>query len=461
MMRPYRFVSIVSLVTSALLSFSSPPLPAEDEDTASSQQIESWISDLGARRFIVREEATLQLVEVGPAMIPQLIDAIGNQNVEGTARSIFILQRLASNNDLSIEAQSRAALEKLGQQDGSALGRKATRALVVLDERREEKSILALRTLGATIGSEYVVIGTEARPMMTARIDDQWTGTLEDLQRLKWVRVIEHLALEGAMVTDEWMPHVKRMEGLLSLELKRTRVTSQGTAQLKDHPSLMSLDVKYCPLDDQLISQLANIGSLRFLKLYGTQVTVRAAMEFQQKHMAVEVDHRLGAFLGVACPRAPEPCFIRSVQSDTAAARAGIQAGDLIIEFDDEIVRTFDDLKRLISRHKSGEKTTIVMIRPGLRQSLTIKKTGQLTLDLQLKKHALGLEITGLEMKSPWYLAGLRQGDVINIFHNQSVMETKMMEDEFKMAEENELLSIILYRKPDKKKANVVFGEWK
>ena len=64
-------------------------------------------------------------------------------------------------------------------------------------------------------------------------------------------------------------------------------------------------------------------------------------------------------------------------------------------------------------------------------------------------------------MKSPWYLAGLRQGDVINIFHNQSVLETKMMEDEFKMAEENELLSIILYRKPDKKKANVVFGEWK
>jgi hypothetical protein len=101
------------------------------------------------------------------------------------------------------------------------------------------------------------------------------------------------------------------------------------------------------------------------------------------------------------------------------------------------------------------------MIRPGLRQPLTIKKTDQLKLDPELKKHALGLEVTGLDMKSPWYQAGLRQGDVINLFRNQFVMEIKTMEDEFKMAEENELLTITLYRKPDKKKTTVLFGEWK
>ena len=461
MMRPYRFVSTISLVASALFCLGSPLLLSQGEDPASHQQIEQWISDLGARRFIVREEATMRLVEAGPAMIPQLLDAIGNQNVEGTARSIFILQRLASKNDLAVEAQSRAALEKLRTQDGSSLSRKAARALAVLDERREEKSILALRALGATIGPDYIVIGTESAQMMTARIDSQWQGRLEDLQRLKWIRGIEHLALEGAKVTDEWMPHVKPMEGLQSLELKRTAVTSQGTSQLEGHPSLRSLDIKYCPLDDRLMPQLAGISSLRFLKLYGTQVTVKSAMEFQQQHLAVEVDHRLGAFLGVACPRAPEPCFVRSVQNDTAASRAGIKPGDLIIEFDDEIVRSFDDLKRLISRHKSGEKTTVVMIRPGLRQPLTIKKTDQLKLDPELKKHALGLEVTGLDMKSPWYQAGLRQGDVINLFRTQFVMEIKTMEDEFKMAEENELLTITLYRKPDKKKTTVLFGEWK
>ena len=50
---------------------------------------------------------------------------------------------------------------------------------------------------------------------------------------------------------------------------------------------------------------------------------------------------------------------------------------------------------------------------------------------------------------------------MINIFGNQSVLDAKMMEDEFKMAGENEKLNITLYRKPDKKTADVIFGEWK
>ena len=457
-----RLVFRVPLLAVALSAFACLSLPAwQVESPASNEKIQGWINDLSARRFIVREEARLQLVAEGPAVIPQLVKSIGGQNVEGTARSIFVLQELASSNDLAIEAESREALGTLAQQAGTTVGRKATRALVILDERREEKSILALRALGASIGSEYIVIGTEAQQMMTARINDQWQGTLADLQRLKWIRSIDHLALEGDKVTDEWMQYIKPMEGLRSLELKRTRITSSGAGQLKDHPGLMSLDVKYCPLNDDVMSQLATISSLRFLKLYGTQVTVESAALFAEKQMAVEVDHRLGAFLGVACPRAPDPCFVNSVQSDTAAERAGIKAGDLIIEFDDEIVRSFDDLKRLISRHKSGDKTTLVMIRPGIPQSLTVQKTEQLKFNLQLKKHALGLEVTGLEMKSPWYTRGLRQGDVINIFGNQSVLDAKMMEDEFKMAEENEVLNITLYRKPDKKTADVIFGEWK
>jgi len=173
------------------------------------------------------------------------------------------------------------------------------------------------------------------------------------------------------------------------------------------------------------------------------------------------VDHRMGAFLGVACPRAPELCFVRSVQSDTAAERAGIQAGDLIIEFDTEIVRSFDDLKRLISRHKPGEKTTIVVVRPGIPRSLAIKKTDELKLDLQLKNHAMGLEITGLEMKSAWYTSGLRQGDVINVFGNQDAKEKATVEEEFKMAIDTEFIDVVYYRKPNRKKSDVTFGEWK
>jgi hypothetical protein len=462
MMRPCRFV-FTTLFLSITLAIATGPLlvAVQQQATASAGQIQGWIAELSARRFIVREEATLLLVESGPAVIPLLVDSIAGQNVEGIARSIVVLQKLASSNDLGIESRARAALEKLGERENTAVGRKASRALVILDEQREEKSIRALRLLGAMISSEYVVIGTETQQMMTATIGDQWQGTLEDLQRLKWIRSIEHLALEGEKVTDEWMQHVKPIKTLASLALKRTRVTSTGAAQLNDHPSLMSLDVKYTPLDDDTLPHLANIKSLRFLKLYGTLVTVESALTFEADHVAVDVDHRMGAFLGVACPRAPELCFVRSVQSGTAAERAGIQAGDLIIEFNTEIVRSFDDLKRLISRHKPGEKTTIVVVRPGIPRSLSIKKTDELKLDLQLKNHAMGLEITGLEMKSAWYTSGLRQGDVISVFGNQAAKEKATVEEEFKMAIDTEFIDVVYYRKPNRKKSDVTFGEWK
>ena len=60
MMRPYRFVSTISLVASALFCLGSPLLLSQGEDPASPQQIEHWISDLAQDSFCSGFENVIQ-----------------------------------------------------------------------------------------------------------------------------------------------------------------------------------------------------------------------------------------------------------------------------------------------------------------------------------------------------------------------------------------------------------------
>jgi len=452
------------LALSALLltlSVATPLRGQQPAEAASDEQVQQWIHELGARRFIVREDATLQLVEAGNSVIAAVEAAISEQNVEGLARTMFVLDRLASSDDLATAQAAREALGRLSQHEGNAVSRRAIRALATLDQRREEKSIRELRSLGASFGNQYVVVGNDTMQLMVLSIADNWRGTTDDLVRLKWITNLQHLDLIGEHVTDEWMQYVEAVTNLSSLALKRTSVTASGIGMLVKLEQFMNLDVKYGPMGDATLEHLVKIRTLRYVKLYGTAVTLEAAEKFAADQPQIELDFRLGAFLGVACPRAPEPCYVRSVQSDTAAERAGMRAGDLIIEFGGVVIRDFDDLKKQIGRHRPGDKTTLVLIRPGPLQSTSLRKAEETEFDLKAEDHALGIEITDIDEDSAWYKVGMRAGDVINVLNNESVKTAAEAMEAFKKIAAGEVVNIVFYRKPDKRPASITFGAWK
>jgi serine protease Do len=64
---------------------------------------------------------------------------------------------------------------------------------------------------------------------------------------------------------------------------------------------------------------------------------------------------------------------VGEVQDDTPAATAGFKAGDVIVEFDGERVRSARQLTRLVQETPGGRKVQAVVIRDGQRVTLTVE----------------------------------------------------------------------------------------
>jgi S1-C subfamily serine protease len=65
--------------------------------------------------------------------------------------------------------------------------------------------------------------------------------------------------------------------------------------------------------------------------------------------------------------------LVESVDADSAAAKAGLQKGDLIVEFAGERVRSVAQLRRLIHETPAGRTVSLQVIRDGQSQTLSAK----------------------------------------------------------------------------------------
>ncbi|MBP3502396.1 MAG: trypsin-like peptidase domain-containing protein [Clostridia bacterium] len=67
-----------------------------------------------------------------------------------------------------------------------------------------------------------------------------------------------------------------------------------------------------------------------------------------------------------------EGIYVVSVEEFSAAEKAGIQPGDLIISFDGEEVKTMDKLNELKNKHKIGDEVKIKLIRNGEEKEISL-----------------------------------------------------------------------------------------
>ena len=69
----------------------------------------------------------------------------------------------------------------------------------------------------------------------------------------------------------------------------------------------------------------------------------------------------------------PAGAVVGEVHDDTPAATAGFRAGDVIVEFDGERVRSARQLTRLVQETPSGRKVQTIVLRDGQRVTLTVE----------------------------------------------------------------------------------------
>ena len=434
--------------------------PTAKNANTTTEQMATWIQDLSAEQFVTRETATLKIIDVGSAAITPLVQALPQSNPEATARIIHILRQLALNEEWTVDDPALQALQKIAKQKGTSAGRRATATLSKLSAMREQRAIQELTLLGAEVKQVAIQFGLQLVPQRVIHIGDEWKGTTNDLKRLKWISSAEAVEIIGDKASDSWLPHLVGMQQLRSLTIKRAKVTDKGIKNVAELTSLVSLDIKYTPITDASLAHMQNLPQIRFVKLYGTDVSKEAADKLQNALAAAEVDHRNGAFLGVGCPQPPEPCIITSIQSNSAAQKAGLRTGDWIVSFSGEPVVDFNDLKKLIGKWRPGDKTTLQVMRINAPKFGNLRKAEDTKADFAATKHPLGLKLTKLEETSPWYKAGLRVDDVIHKIDGERILDAAFLKKELDASTNGELLQLIYYRNPRLQEYDVELGEW-
>ena len=331
-----------------------------------SGQIKRWIADLDADRFIARETATQRLIEAGQPAVQPISAAVVGKSLEVTNRGIYILTELALSDDPATEEAARAAIEQVAAANVTAAVGRATATLERLDEIRRTRSLGKIQQLGAVVQTTVIRNNTRLVRRVFVGIDPKWHGTEKDLVHLRWIPDLVELRVRGPQVTDAWLAQIGKMDQLQRVYLKRVKISAAGVAHLKGLTGLRSLSIWYSPIGDGAVEHLAAIQGASAMELYGTGITPQGAQRLTRAlDKTTKIDCRQGgAFLGISVMHDESICLVKQVVPGAAAARAGVQSGDVIVKYGGEKVDDFKGLTKLIAENAPGE-TIAIEIRRG------------------------------------------------------------------------------------------------
>jgi hypothetical protein len=340
-----------------------------------------WIRDLESDIYSVRVRATERLILAGSAAIEPLTKAVEQGELETISRGVYILRQLAISSDsAATEAQAYEALKQLASRRFSGAARRAGTALLAVNQMRQQRAQERLTQLGAVFAVAQVRVAMAVQDSFPAvQFGANWRGDPADFAQVAWITSQTNesasnkwmISIEGHTVSDEWMDYLIKLENVAVVKLRSAPLPEQALKKFAAMPDLEILELLYTPVSDDDVEHLAALPKIGRLRLIGTEMTSDGKDRLQQQLAHVDIDFRNGGFLGVGCT--DNPCRISLVQPDTAAAKAGLRADDVITGYNGHPVQTMDELTRLISQNTVGDKVTLEVQRQNERITVEIE----------------------------------------------------------------------------------------
>lgn len=296
---------------------------ADSKLADSNWKVGELIEMLDSPQFTLREAAATELRKLGePAISPLQEAASAGASLELALRAVSVLRELAVHSQESTRTAAVDALGALADQKVTAAADQAASALQFVQAIEQDVAIDQMLDLGGAFGD----------------------GTVENGDPK-----ISHVILG-----EKW-------EG-----------GSEGMKLLKKMPRLDTLSVHRAKVDDLGAVEIAQLKNLKRLELYGTDVTDDGLRQIREGLPQVEIDLRKGALLGVGGSQSTIECRISYVRSESAAEKAGMMAGDVVVEFEGKPVDNFQTLTKMIATKKGGDKVTLVVDRSGERLTMPV-----------------------------------------------------------------------------------------
>jgi C-terminal processing protease CtpA/Prc len=190
----------------------------------------------------------------------------------------------------------------------------------------------------------------------------------------------------------------------------------------------------------------------------------------------------------------PQGAYVTSVEPESPAQKAGIAAGDIIVEFDGERVRSARQLSRLVRESPDDRSVKAAIVRDGNRRTVDVTPAHDRTsitfpdlskLDAQIRDMTKNFEfrydgpggrgfgprgrfgvsltsvsdqlatyfgvksgvlVTSVEMESPAGRAGLKAGDVITMVNTRAVSAVSDVLEEVRRADAGGSVSLTVTR---------------
>jgi hypothetical protein len=367
-------------------SFAAPP---------SADQIQSWVRQLDADDFALRERAAEQLTAAGDAAIEALGDAVIAHGAERSWRAVTTLEQIALGGNKATLERVATVLEKLSEQGKPGLARLAKDLYAKRTQARRDRAVEKVRALGGKFNGEVAHLeivqqlqaphaGVDvALNAVNALLVNQPAVALPDpppdLPEDEILPVGEApLAAVGegfigeAFVSPLLAHAVESNESDASLTIDQDwRGSDADLAVLGELPHVTSLSLRRAPLSDAAVAQIAALPRLAAVEVDGTPITPAALNKLRQQRPHVHVYARGNAMLGILADMSG-PCRVTGVVQDSGAAQAGLQEGDEIVAIESLPVRDFSDLTIAIFGRRAGEKLRLECNRDGNKLSVDV-----------------------------------------------------------------------------------------
>jgi serine protease Do len=324
--------------------------------------------------------------------------------------------------------------------------RDAKQVTVKLSDRRE----FAAKVLGSDPVTDVAVLKVDARNLPTVALGDS-----KQVQVGDWVLAIgspfgfEQTATQGivsakgrSLPGDSYVPFIQ---------------TDAAVNPGNSGGPLFDAGGRVIGINSQIYSRSGGFQGLAFA------IPVDVALRVKDQIVAKgRVDHaRLGVTLqDLSAPLAesfgldaPSGALVASVGKDSAAAKAGLKAGDVIVAVDGQQVQTAGDVSSRVGMAAPGEKLQLKVWRDksaqeisvalgaaakGARETLAQAEGGQLGLAVRPlqreERRAVGVDhgLVVEQASGPAAEAGIQRGDVVLALNGRAVHSVEQVSDALK-----------------------------
>jgi len=290
--------------------------PKKPVPQATPQEIAQLISDLDSDSYQKREAASERLAQLEAGAIPGLSTAASGKSLEAAIRAVQILEKIyVATSDTKTIDLADATFEKLRQSKNRSVASRADHTLLSHYKIREKRAIAQIKILGGSV-------------------------TLKD----------------------------ENTRGFIPF--------SPGSSESNIQYIVLGRKWKGGEEGLKYVKRLTYLTAIYFIR--GAPVPKESVENLQAFMPNLEIQYRDGAYLGVSGQHHDLGCQVRVVKEGGAAEKGGLLAGDIIVEFNEKIVKqeipveNFQRLITLIGETKPGDKVKVSILRNGKPMTLVV-----------------------------------------------------------------------------------------